>query len=481
MAKAKEEFGEVSGLEDELSCPICLYLYRNPMSLSCGHSFCKECIQKAFSVQQQRRAPYSCPMCKIQLGPFLELQKNFQLCSMVETFLATTSKGKEGKGSPEEKREMVPCDLCLDQPQPAVKICLTCDSPLCQAHLNKHNAKASQKDHVLGELGHSVGERKCRKHGMPLEYLCKKEREYLCALCTIGFSHQDHRIVTLKEARDKELGVLSRMVKQMQANESAIANALEDLQKSENQLKTNTETVTSQLVKLFEEIRAKLNQKEQQILSDIESNEKKQLLDITKLKKEMEQKRDEAARHLQSLQEIREQADAFRFLNEFKLAQDRIEKQNFRVDKMEVLVVQLEPARISRLRSLMRDCTSQLDFLRQEVHVGFELLIPLQSLWFLLPLLRTSKWSLLALGGKLLSPLLGHVWRHCTASVKQSNRDCTSTAILQHSSWWSQTLGLFLQGRGVFIVLFSKCTGLEGWVQLYSVTCGNQYLTNCGN
>uniref|UniRef100_A0A663EX69 RING-type domain-containing protein n=1 Tax=Aquila chrysaetos chrysaetos TaxID=223781 RepID=A0A663EX69_AQUCH len=64
----------------------------------CGHSFCKQCIQKALGAQQQSKTPYSCPMCKLQLGPILELQKNFQLCSIVEAFLASTSKGQQQPG-----------------------------------------------------------------------------------------------------------------------------------------------------------------------------------------------------------------------------------------------------------------------------------------------------------------------------------------------------------------------------------------------
>uniref|UniRef100_A0A8C9FH00 RING-type domain-containing protein n=1 Tax=Pavo cristatus TaxID=9049 RepID=A0A8C9FH00_PAVCR len=64
MAKAKEEFGASSSLEDELSCSICLSLYRNPVSLCCGHSFCKQCVQKALGVQQQAKASYSCPLCR---------------------------------------------------------------------------------------------------------------------------------------------------------------------------------------------------------------------------------------------------------------------------------------------------------------------------------------------------------------------------------------------------------------------------------
>ncbi|XP_074740269.1 putative E3 ubiquitin-protein ligase MID2 isoform X2 [Strix uralensis] len=338
MAKAREEFGGGASLEDELSCPICLCLYRNPVSLSCGHSFCKQCIQKALGAQQQSKAPYSCPMCKLQLGPILELQKNFQLCSIVEAFLATTSKEEQSEGSAERKKEVVPCDFCLERSQPAVKICLMCDAFLCQAHLDKHNAKASQQDHVLVEVGAGGGavERRCLEHGRLLECYCQDEGQYICVLCSIAGSHKGHSIVTLKEAHDKQL--------------------------------TNTKTVTSQLQKLFEEMKTEMIQKEKKILSDIQSNEKKQLADITKVKKEMEQRRDESVQHLQSLQKMREQPDIFLFFKEFKLAMDRMVSQNFSVSRMDVEVVQLNQARIDHWRHLMRDFMSDLDSLLQNVH-----------------------------------------------------------------------------------------------------------------
>ncbi|XP_068265319.1 E3 ubiquitin/ISG15 ligase TRIM25-like [Nyctibius grandis] len=370
MAKAKEEFGGGASLEDQLSCPICLCMYRNPVSLTCGHSFCKQCIQKALGAQQQSKAPYSCPMCKIQLGPILELQKNFQLCSIVEAFLATTSKGQQDGDSAEGKKEVVPCDFCLDWPQPAVKTCLICDASLCQAHLTKHNAKASHQDHVLVEVGAggAVEERRCVEHGRLLECYCQDEGQYICVLCSIAGCHKGHSIVTLKEAHDKQLGELSDSVTWLQERKSALATALEELQKSENQLKTNTKTVTSQLQKLFEEMKTEMMQKEKKILSDIQSIEKKQLADITKVKNELEQRRDEAAQHLQSLQKMREQPDIFLFFKEFKLALDRIESQNFGVSGMDVVVVQLNQARIDRCRRLMRDFMSRLGSLLQGVH-----------------------------------------------------------------------------------------------------------------
>ncbi|KFZ51934.1 E3 ubiquitin/ISG15 ligase TRIM25, partial [Podiceps cristatus] len=149
------------------------------------------------------KASYSCPMCKVQLGPILELQKNFQLCSIVEAFLATSSKGQHGKDSEEGKKEVVPCDFCLDESQPAVKTCLSCDASLCQAHLKKHNAKASQQDHILVEAGAggAAEERRCQEeHGRLLECYCQDERQYICMLCCIVGCHKGHSIITLKEA-----------------------------------------------------------------------------------------------------------------------------------------------------------------------------------------------------------------------------------------------------------------------------------------
>ncbi|XP_074912607.1 E3 ubiquitin/ISG15 ligase TRIM25-like isoform X2 [Buteo buteo] len=376
MAKAKEEFGGGASLEDELSCPICLCLYRNPVSLSCGHSFCKQCIQKALGAQQQSKTPYSCPMCKLQLGPILELQKNFQLCSIVEAFLASTSKGQQAEGSAarkeeeeKEEKKVVPCDFCLDRFQPATMMCLNCDASLCQAHLNKHNAKASQQHHMFIEVGagDAAEGRRCPEHGRLLECYCQDEGQHICTLCSIVGCHKGHSIITLKEAHEKQLGELSDIVMWLQERKSALDTALEELQRSTNQLKTNTKTVTSQLQKLFEEMKREMMLKEKTILSDIQLDEKKQLADITKVKKEMEQRRDEAAQHLQSLQKMRAQQDIFLFFKEFKLAMDRVASQNFGTSRMDVAIVQLDQARIDRYRRLMRDFMSCLDSLLQGV------------------------------------------------------------------------------------------------------------------
>ncbi|POI30469.1 hypothetical protein CIB84_005781 [Bambusicola thoracicus] len=367
MAKAEEEFGASSSLEDELTCSICLSLYKNPVSLCCGHSFCKQCVQRVLGNQQQAKASYSCPLCRVELGPILELQNNFHLCNIVETYLA--NKGNKDKGFAAEKEEAVPCDFCLDKPQPAVKMCLICDASLCQAHLDKHSARASQKDHVLVEVGTggSTEERRCQEHGKAFEYFCQDERLFICVLCSIAGCHKGHKILTLKEAHNMNLDDLSHTVDRLLRYKSDVSIALEELQRNKNQIETNTKTVTSLVQKKFEEIKTEINKKEKKILSDIQSIEKSQLAECAKLRKEAEEKRDELVQHLQSLQKIREQPNTFRLFNELKRVLDSISSHKFRIRKMYVPVVQLDDAAISSLQTTMRNCLFHLDTYLQGV------------------------------------------------------------------------------------------------------------------
>uniref|UniRef100_A0A8C5M8A7 Uncharacterized protein n=1 Tax=Leptobrachium leishanense TaxID=445787 RepID=A0A8C5M8A7_9ANUR len=116
-------------LRDELTCSICLTIYTDPVTLTCGHNFCRTCIEDVLDTQD-RSGAYRCPECRAEFEERPALQKNRKLCNIAETFQSS---------HPEQEDVGIPCTYC-DSPVPAAKTCLLCETSLCVNHLKKHNS-----------------------------------------------------------------------------------------------------------------------------------------------------------------------------------------------------------------------------------------------------------------------------------------------------------------------------------------------------
>ncbi|XP_038161990.1 tripartite motif-containing protein 35-like [Cyprinodon tularosa] len=105
-----------SRAEEDLCCPVCQDVFKDPVVLSCIHSFCKECLKNWW----REKPVKECPVCKRRSSKD-EPPLNLVLKNLCETFLQQ----REQRASEDlcslhsEKLRL----FCLDHQQP---VCLVC-------------------------------------------------------------------------------------------------------------------------------------------------------------------------------------------------------------------------------------------------------------------------------------------------------------------------------------------------------------------
>ncbi|XP_073345710.1 nuclear factor 7, brain-like [Pagrus major] len=105
-----------SRLEEDLCCPVCHDVFREPVVLSCSHSFCKDCLQSWWTEKQTRE----CPVCNKRSSK-ARPPRNLVLKNLCETFLQERDqRASEDLCSLHSKKLKL---FCLDHQQPVCHIC----------------------------------------------------------------------------------------------------------------------------------------------------------------------------------------------------------------------------------------------------------------------------------------------------------------------------------------------------------------------
>ncbi|XP_015283465.1 PREDICTED: zinc finger protein RFP-like [Gekko japonicus] len=123
-------------LQEELSCSICLECFRDPVSIHCGHNFCRACITNYWRIGKKKT--FSCPRCR-ETSRKKTLKPNLELKNIAEI------------------------------------------APKLQV------AKAA-------------GEMTCKRHQEPLKLFCKDDQMLICVVCDKSKEHQNHAVLPLEEA-----------------------------------------------------------------------------------------------------------------------------------------------------------------------------------------------------------------------------------------------------------------------------------------
>ncbi|XP_068443803.1 E3 ubiquitin/ISG15 ligase TRIM25 [Clinocottus analis] len=301
MASALLE--ESSVLQDELTCPVCLDVYRDPHLLPCGHNFCKICLDRL--KRQAERGRFRCPECRDSHRCGTNFQKNFKLANIADDYRlrrrATAAAEKKSKGllsssmSAVQMRSLlitVPCDYCPsleaqasafnaaaedrssaaavsqeggDQQEAAagesmfaVKTCLKCEVSMCQEHVKPHLELPAFRDHPLTEPMSDLWKRKCPDHDEIYRYYCMDDKMCVCNACTIEGGHSGHTIKTLKNTMKDLKGTLDKQLCRVEKKYSMAEKKLHEQKEKERLTKRFRDDSDQCLMRLGEDLKARV-------------------------------------------------------------------------------------------------------------------------------------------------------------------------------------------------------------------------------
>ena len=124
-----------SHTEKDLACPICQDIFRDPVVLSCSHSFCRDCLQSWW----REKLIQECPVCKRR-----------------------------------SSRSDPPCNLVLKK--------------LCEGILQKAKRRTS-----------AVAPSLCSLHSEQLKLFCLDHQQPVCLVCLHSATHSGHKFTPVSE------------------------------------------------------------------------------------------------------------------------------------------------------------------------------------------------------------------------------------------------------------------------------------------
>ncbi|XP_035276452.1 tripartite motif-containing protein 35-like [Anguilla anguilla] len=128
-----------SPLEEELSCPVCSEIFRDPVLLNCSHSFCKACLQQYW----EQKGSQECPVCRRR-----------------------------------SSMDPPPYNLSLRN--------------ACEAFLKERSQRAKAGSEVL-----------CSLHSQTLTIFCLEDQIPVCLVCQTSRKHENHKMRRVQEAAEE--------------------------------------------------------------------------------------------------------------------------------------------------------------------------------------------------------------------------------------------------------------------------------------
>ncbi|XP_067237258.1 nuclear factor 7, ovary-like [Chanodichthys erythropterus] len=195
--------------EDNFSCPVCHEIFKDPVLLSCSHSFCKECLQQIWRTKKTQE----CPVCK----------------------------RRSSKDPP-------PCNLVLKN--------------LCESFLKERNQRRS-----------SGSEEICSLHSEKLKLFCLEDKQSVCLVCRDSQQHDNHTFRPISEVVPSYKEELNTALKSLQEKLKHKENIKKEFEKTVQHIMSQAQHTELQIKQQFEQLHQFLRDEEEATITALREEE----------------------------------------------------------------------------------------------------------------------------------------------------------------------------------------------------------------
>ncbi|XP_048011735.1 tripartite motif-containing protein 16-like [Megalobrama amblycephala] len=297
--------------QEEFMCSVCLDLLKDPVTIHCGHSYCKICITCFWDQEDQMRV-YSCPQCRQTFSPRPALAKNTILAEMVEKLkkIKLPADCYAGAGD-------VQCDVCTGRKHKAVKSCLVCLESYCQTHFDRHEEFHSRKPHKVTEATGRLQEMICPKHDKILEVFCRTDQKCICVLCTMD-EHRNHDTVSAAAQRTEKQHQMMKTQKWFQQRIQHREKDLQQLREAVESHKRSAQTAVEDSERIFTELICSIERSRSEATQRIRDQEKTAVSRAEGRLERLEQEINDLRRRDAELEQLSHTKDHIHFLQIFQ-------------------------------------------------------------------------------------------------------------------------------------------------------------------
>ncbi|KAJ8254672.1 hypothetical protein GJAV_G00195900 [Gymnothorax javanicus] len=185
-------------LEEELSCPVCSEIFRDPVLLSCSHSFCKDCVQQYW----EQKGSQECPVCRRR-----------------------------------HSNKHPPHNLALRN--------------TCEAFLQERRGRATAGPEQL-----------CSLHNEKLKLYCLEDEIPICVICQTSRKHDKHQVRPVQEAAEENKERLRTALAPLQKKLKAFNEVKLICDQTAEEIKSQAQRTERQIKMEFEKLQQFLRDEE---------------------------------------------------------------------------------------------------------------------------------------------------------------------------------------------------------------------------